>query len=47
METNIHKKNGCADPKAKKFIYLCQKHSKSPTKNVRLKEKDLEVSART
>jgi len=38
-ETKIYKKN----PKVKKFTYLCQKHSKSPTKNVRLKEKDLEV----
>jgi len=43
-ETKIHKKNGCADLKAKKFTYLYQEHSKSPTKNVRLKEKDLEVS---
>jgi len=33
-ETKIHKKNGCADLKAKKFTYLCQEHSKSPTKNV-------------
>jgi len=32
METKIHKRNGCADPKAKKFTYLCQEHSKSPTK---------------
>jgi len=33
-ETKIHKKTECADPKAKKFTYLCQKHCKSQTKNV-------------
>jgi len=49
MEENTYEnknpqKNGCADPKAKKFTYLCQEHSKLPKKNVRLKEKDLEVS---
>ena len=24
METKFHKKNGCVDPKEKKFTYLCQ-----------------------